>query len=291
MKRWWRRLSQGLVGAIGGAIGGPIGSIITLALFELAWPEDDGGGLNGLSFPSYLEAQLNEFIDKTGERITYRLFYVELNGATKEQLTTKPYVDKVNFALQQLAILKAYCQFVKMQYAPDSDGHKLESAKIHGINHVTDSIIQAYETATAGAVNIYKYGQRQILASNVTSVEQLDLDWMGAKIYATTVGYFDNSLAVLHGGDVKIGRGGTTTKEGDSGRGTKAGGTIVTGGATTTKEGGTVNETTTTTTTEIEKETTPLVEDKTSKRKGIIAIGIGILAGVFIAKSFKKSKR
>lgn len=196
MRKWFRRLAQGAAGIIGGAIGGPLGALVTVALFELMWPEDDQGGLNGLGMPVNLQKELEEWIDKTGERITFRLFGIELNNKTKIELVNQYCVNAVNVALRQLAALKAYVQFENMYVTPGSDQDKLNRAKIHGINFVIDGIVKVYTEATAGEYTVFKYSTRNFRASDFDKIEALNLDWQGQTVMATTPGYFREDIMV-----------------------------------------------------------------------------------------------
>ena len=285
MRGWFRRLAQGVAGAIGGAIGGPIGAIIVVALFELAWPED-GGGMNGLkgggTFPTHLQNQLNEWIEKAGERITFRLFATELNNKSKQELVGEYCVNAVNVALRQLSALKAYVQWENMNVTPGSDTDKLNKAKLHGLDFVINGIIQAYTEATQGVTSVFKYSEKSFRASDFDKIELLNLNWQGQTITATAPGYH------RAGGGFAT-ESARNTSKGGTGSGTGKSGTVPSEekpGNTTT----TVVTTTTTSGTTTQAGTTP---DATAPKKNWKYTGalIGIAAGLLFAHLTKKSNK
>lgn len=280
MGKWFRRLAQGFAGVLGGAIGGPLGALITVALFELMWPEPEGGlgGLKGL--PIHLQKELEKFIDQTGERITFRLFGIELNNKTKNELVGEYCVNALNIALKQLAALKAYVQFENMHTAPGSDQDLLNKAKIHGINFVIDGIIKVYTEATAGEFSVYKYSTRNFRASDFDQIEALNLNWQGQTVTATTPGYYRQ--------EVIVDQSKKTTKSG----GDTPPPPVKTGGGSTTVSNPTVTNPTVTN----PVENTPILREdppaKTRPKYLIPALVAGTLIGGFLLfKPQKKSKK
>lgn len=289
MGKWFRRLAQGVAGILGGSIAGPLGALITVALFELLWPDDDGGlgGLKG-GLPPHLQQQLEVWIDRTGERITYRLFATELNNKTKQDLVGDYCVGRVNWALKELATLKAYVQFQNMHVTPGSDTDKLNKAKLHGLDYVINAIVQVYTEATQGVVSVFNYGQQNFKASDIDKIEAELLNWQGQSVTAKTTGYFRTGTLTAEGPTRVI-----TTKGGDTQTGgeTQKGGAVNTGTSTGTTAGSTTTGTSTSTTTGTTTTTKEKEEyNKGVKSRGIIVIG-GVLAGLLLSQTVFKTKK